>query len=394
MNSLFFDSEVTFDEYGTPVYDRPNNAEQLRETFASFLSNGIVPTRKNNMAAELGFMVSQKSGMQVTVHSGMCWINGACGWSKTDMELTLDSGGDYDRRDLIVLRLDLRRDARNIDVFVRKGSVGTDPVAPVLQRDTAVHELCLAEIFIPAHSSVIMNANISDTRMNTDLCGFVAGILTKIDTEPLYRQIQSDLLSFRETEQADFLEWYDGIKNILDESTANNLLTLIKERIEKSALGVPGGVATLDANGKLAQMPTVNDIGIGNIFLAVYPVGSIYITTSAANPGILFGGVWRAFAPGRVLVGINPSDSDFSTSGKMGGSKTHTLTVDETPKHVHTQSLHWSAQEGNSSVVSPALETNDPREYSTYPTTGETGGGQPHNNLQPYITCYMWRRSA
>lgn len=70
MNSLFFDSEVTFDEYGTPVYDRPNNAEQLRETFASFLSNGIVPTRKNNMAAELGFMVSQKSGMQVTVHSG------------------------------------------------------------------------------------------------------------------------------------------------------------------------------------------------------------------------------------------------------------------------------------------------------------------------------------
>ncbi len=158
--------------------------------------------------------------------------------------------------------------------------------------------------------------------------------------------------------------------------------------------GKPNGVAALDANGKLAQMPTVDDLDIKNIFLSMYPVGSIYITTSATNPGTLFGGVWRAFAPGRVLVGVNPSDSDFSTSGKMGGSKTHTLTVNEMPKHVHTQTLHWSAQAGNSSVVSPALETNDPREYSTYPTTGETGGGQPHNNLQPYITCYMWRRSA
>ncbi len=161
-----------------------------------------------------------------------------------------------------------------------------------------------------------------------------------------------------------------------------------------SQKGKPGGVATLDANGKLEQMPTLEDIGAGNLALAAYPIGSIYMSTTNTNPGTLFGGVWRAFAPGRVLVGVNPSDSDFSTSGKMGGSKTHTLTVNEMPKHVHTQTLHWSAQAGNSSVVSPALETNDPREYSTYPTTGETGGGQPHNNLQPYITCYMWRRTA
>ncbi len=155
-------------------------------------------------------------------------------------------------------------------------------------------------------------------------------------------------------------------------------------------------IGAVPTTRKINGQPLTDDINITveGGFLAAHPVGSIYISTSSTNPGTLFGGVWRAFAPGRVLVGVNPSDSDFSTSGKMGGSKTHTLTVNEMPKHVHTQTLHWSAQAGNSSVVSPALETNDPREYSTYPTTGETGGGQPHNNLQPYITCYMWRRSA
>lgn len=139
---------------------------------------------------------------------------------------------------------------------------------------------------------------------------------------------------------------------------------------------------------------TMDDIGASNLALAAYPVGSIYMSIMNTNPGTLFGGVWRAFAPGRVLVGVNSSDSDFSQSGKMGGSKTHRLTVSQIPAHTHPQTLYWSAESGDSNVVSPALETNDPREYSTYPVTGAAGDGQPHNNLQPYITCYMWRRTA
>ena len=79
MESIFFDSQVTYDEYGTPVYDRPNSAAQLRATFASLLANGIVSTRTSSMAPEIGFIVNPSEGMTISVNKGTCWINGSCG---------------------------------------------------------------------------------------------------------------------------------------------------------------------------------------------------------------------------------------------------------------------------------------------------------------------------
>ena len=133
---------------------------------------------------------------------------------------------------------------------------------------------------------------------------------------------------------------------------------------------------------------------VGKMFLALNPIGSIYITTVSTNPGTLFGGTWVAWGSGRVPVGVNTADSDFNTVNKTGGSKTHRLTVNEIPNHSHPHSVYWSGAAGSKYVVPQGLETNDPREYQTFPSTGGTGGGQPHNNLQPYITCYMWRRTA
>lgn len=72
------------------------------------------------------------------------------------------------------------------------------------------------------------------------------------------------------------------------------------------------------------------------IFKLIYPVGSIYISTSSTNPSSYFGGTWKAVAQGRTLVGVNTSDTDFNTVMKTGGSKTHTLTIDEMPAHAHS----------------------------------------------------------
>lgn len=60
-----------------------------------------------------------------------------------------------------------------------------------------------------------------------------------------------------------------------------------------------------------------------NILDLVYPIGSIYISTSGINPGGVTGGTWVAWGNGRVLVGVNTSDSDFNTAEKTGGNKTH-----------------------------------------------------------------------
>ena len=119
----------------------------------------------------------------------------------------------------------------------------------------------------------------------------------------------------------------------------------------------------------------------------IYPVGSIYINAGVAtNPGTLLGfGTWTAFGTGRTIVGVDSSDTDFDTVRETGGSKTHTLTVAELPAHTHTAQGEGGA--GGSGVAGNANSS------ATY-DTGSTGGGGAHNNLQPYITAYMWRRTA
>jgi hypothetical protein len=118
---------------------------------------------------------------------------------------------------------------------------------------------------------------------------------------------------------------------------------------------------------------------------AAWPVGSIFISTVSTNPATLLGvGTWTAFGAGRVLVGFNGADSDFNTAEGTGGAKTHTLTIAEMPAHTHPVQ-----------IMSGGSETaNGGNSNSSQGTTGSTGGGGAHNNLQPYITVYMWKRTA
>ncbi len=126
---------------------------------------------------------------------------------------------------------------------------------------------------------------------------------------------------------------------------------------------------------------------------AVYPVGSIYINAAVAtNPGTLLGfGTWAAFGAGRVIVGLNAADSDFDTVQETGGAKTHTLTTAELPSHTHTVSIPSSENGGSSN--DHALFPDSTSSGETF-TSGATGGGGAHNNVQPYIVAYMWRRTA
>lgn len=135
----------------------------------------------------------------------------------------------------------------------------------------------------------------------------------------------------------------------------------------------------------------------GITLLDVYPVGSIYMSVTDVNPSTLFGGTWVAWGSGRVPVGVDPSQTEFATAEKTGGEKTHTLTINEMPNHNH------SFINGNGTAITPT-SMRDGGEHELQQTSGGrtydyiglnyTGGSQPHNNLQPYITCYMWKRTA
>lgn len=124
----------------------------------------------------------------------------------------------------------------------------------------------------------------------------------------------------------------------------------------------------------------------------VYPVGSVYMSTSSANPSTFIGGTWQRYAQGRTIVGVSESESEFSYVGKTGGEKSHRLTNQEMPSHSH--GFNGNKMVGNGYGDGPANVTASGAWFQLHPKTGSEGGDQPHNNLQPYITTYIWLRTA
>lgn len=114
------------------------------------------------------------------------------------------------------------------------------------------------------------------------------------------------------------------------------------------------------------------------------------MSINSTNPSVYFGGTWERIAKGRTLVGVDEDDTDFSASSITGGEKTHTLTLDEIPSHNHraTSSLAGWVQSG-----APLTWTGSGSGYNVVDGSNQ-GGGQSHNNLQPFYTCYIWCRIA
>ena len=126
----------------------------------------------------------------------------------------------------------------------------------------------------------------------------------------------------------------------------------------------------------------------------IYPVGTIYMSADPADPGKKLGGTWASWGAGRVPVGVNASDADFSSAEKVGGDKAVTLTTAQMPNHNHETRIYKDIVGygylscGLGSDVTSIVDWYCNDHHSTY----YTGSGQAHNNLQPYITCYMWKR--
>ncbi len=142
---------------------------------------------------------------------------------------------------------------------------------------------------------------------------------------------------------------------------------------------------------------------------SIYPVGSIYINaTSSTNPATLLGfGTWTAFAAGRVLVGFNASNPLFDTAEETGGSAdainvshTHTATSTVTdPGHTHTADQPFASStfanggsyygQGNNRATASATTG-----ITVATTVASAGSSGTNANYQPYITVYMWKRTA
>lgn len=193
----------------------------------------------------------------------------------------------------------------------------------------------------------------------------------------------------------------------------NNIATAVATKADianPTFTGVPSAPSPA-LSATLTQLATVATVQ------SLYPVGSIYLNAAnATNPATLLGfGTWTAFGAGRMPVGFNAADPLFDTAEEIGGSKdsiavahTHTATTTiSDPQHSHGFTV---VAQSNSTSGTGKVSTGSPDGTSVSAYTGTTasastgvtasttvnsaGAAGTNANLPPYITVYMWKRTA
>lgn len=243
MRSGFFNSEIIgYDAENMPVFDRAEEASFFAKYFSQFISNGVFPNPSTNM------QVLATTGMNIKVGIGTCYVNGHMGWVEPAETYEIEESDTQARIDRIVARLDFT--TKDIQIKIKKGTPLGNPVAPELQRDYGIYELGLADIRVNANAIEITQENITDLRLNTELCGVVANQLQHVDTTTLFNQYEAwfervtgkaetDLENMQQQFESSFNTWFQTVQNVLDGDTAGNLLNLINTNTQAIKANIP-----------------------------------------------------------------------------------------------------------------------------------------------------------
>ena len=215
-------------------------------------------------------------------------------------------------------------------------------------------------------------------------------------------------------------------KTVVDTALSSTSTNPVQNKVVNSELGkklsLSGGTMTgalttkgikltsgTDYGATLPNNPATNQLffqtaGTNFVLDNVYPIGSIYMNVNSTNPRTLFGGTWEQIQ-GKFLLGMSSS----YPAGSQGGEASHTLTTAEMPIHGHNPANEagyfgfitnskkafsigdMGSQSGSGRYYPYASAAFD---ISRNTMTGTTGGGNPHNNMPPYLSIYIWKRTA
>lgn len=180
--------------------DRKYKADFFAQYFATFIGNGVFPNPATNL------QIIANDDMTVTVKPGKGWINGYVVFNDDDYILSIDpADGVLNRIDRIILRWDLID--REIKALVKQGAFASAPVAPSLQRDADAYELAIADIAVNKGVTSITQTNITDLRLNKELCGIVHGVVNQVDTTAVFNQFENWYKQTKADYDADMKTW-------------------------------------------------------------------------------------------------------------------------------------------------------------------------------------------
>ncbi len=191
--------------------DRVYGAEDWAAFFAQFIGNGIYPNPSSNLQ-----VLSLNNNMVLTVKKGSAMINGYGYLSDEDIEVQINTAnGSYNRKDIIVLALDLVE--RNILVKYKMGIASANPQEPELIRSSDVHELKLASVLVHSGVQGINQSDITDTRLNASVCGIVSNVVQTVDATTLFVQYmdwwQRSVVKWEQNEIEQQAQWQEQLDN-------------------------------------------------------------------------------------------------------------------------------------------------------------------------------------
>lgn len=201
------------------TYDRVYNADQMSTYFEGLISDGVYEKVDDAMRVLAG------AGMQVQVGAGRAIIDSR--WIKNTAAYLLEINAAHvtlNRYTAVVIRLDLS--SRTIVITTKDSENATTPVKPSMTNSETIKEMCLAYIYVGRGVTSITQSNIEDTRPDSNVCGWVTGIVQQVDTSKLFLQWQTayeefykQMQDWQEEQESLFDKWFSNLTGQLQVNT-------------------------------------------------------------------------------------------------------------------------------------------------------------------------------
>lgn len=241
--------------------DRVYNAQQMSRIFEGLITDGVYAAVGNKLA------VQPNNGMTVQINTGKAWVGKH--WVDNDSPYLLAveaSDVTLNRYAAVVIKADDTNAVRDAKPYIKYSPFASNPVKPAMTRTETVTERCLAYIYIKAGAAEITAADIEDTRGNTELCGWVTGLIEQLNTTTMFEQWT-----------AIFNNWFGTLQDLINENTEAMLVNALPVSL-KLTLTTGGWVSE---NGLYKQSVTV--VGMNDTKTVIVSPTSTSASTYSAS---------------------------------------------------------------------------------------------------------------
>lgn len=266
--------------------DRLYSAEDIGRYIQGLISSGVYADSSSSLQVLAG------DGMEVQVQPGRAMLDCHYLENTEPYALTLSVGGTLDRIDAIVARLDLN--SRLCEIAVKEGTPAATPKAPTLTRSDVKKEYMLASVYVTKLSTALTQENITDTRADNTVCGWVHGLIDQVDTAALFAQYQAayaaeldNMRAFAAAQRQAIAEFYSALTEDLTVQTYiqeyRNSVTIEEAGTTELPIGISDYVPAEDVllvnlHGLLLQASDYTVTGTGSA-----AVCTLNVNTSAGH---------------------------------------------------------------------------------------------------------------